>query len=67
MARIDAALPPGDGKATVTSVSPGLLHGTELNSCLTEGIRLGIGVQFLSSSFDAGLRASPRRATLWEL
>lgn len=66
VARVDAALPPGDGKAIPTRESEGLLHGTELNSCLMER-SLGLGVQFWTSSFDAGLWVVRGRAALWEL
>lgn len=43
VARVDAALPPGEGKAILTVESQLLLHGTELNNYLVEKIRLGLG------------------------
>lgn len=59
VARVDAALPPGEGKATPPPLeSQSLHHGTKLNSYLVERRSLGLGVQFCTSSLDAGLWAS---------
>lgn len=44
------------------------VYSIELNYCyLVERKRLGLGVQFWTSSSDVGLWASRRRAALWEL
>lgn len=44
VARVDAALPAGEGKAILTVRSQLLLLGTELNNYLVEKMSLGIGV-----------------------
>lgn len=55
VARVDAALTPGEGKATSpTPESQSLLHGTKLNSYLVVGRSLGLGVQFCTNSFWCG-------------